>query len=35
MNFGTGSLGNLARLAQGVRSRRWSSFDKTGGNYDL
>jgi hypothetical protein len=28
------SLDHLARLATGVRSRRFSSYDKTGGNYD-
>ena len=34
MEMGMTSLGNLAKLGQGVRSRRWSSYDKTGGNGD-
>ena len=34
MSTGGGSLANLARLGDGVRSRRWSSFDTTGGNAD-
>ena len=34
MNFGVAALGNLATLGDGVRSRRWSSFDRTGGNQD-
>jgi hypothetical protein len=34
MEFGRTSLGELARLGEGVRSRRHSSFDRTGGNSD-
>jgi len=34
MTFGTTSLGDLAKLGCGVRSRRFSSYDKTGGNAD-
>jgi len=34
MDIGMTSLGNLARLGSGVRSRRWSSYDQTGGNAD-
>lgn len=34
MNFGMTSLGNLAKLGDGVKSRRCSSYDKTGGNAD-
>jgi len=34
MSMGSGSLANLARLGNGVRSRRFSSFDTTGGNAD-
>jgi len=34
MSMGGGSLADLARLGEGVRSRRWSSFDTTGGNAD-
>jgi len=34
MNMGTGSLAGLASLGRGVRSRRWSSHDRTGGNAD-
>jgi len=34
MPMGNDSLLNLARLRPGVRSRRWSSFDRTGGNAD-
>ncbi len=29
------SLGNLARLGNGITSKRWSSYDKTGGNADF
>ncbi len=32
--MGNGALRNIARLQSGVRSRRWSSFDRTGGNAD-
>jgi len=32
MDIGMTSLGNLAKLTSGVRSKRWSSYDKTGGN---
>jgi hypothetical protein len=35
MNIGNTSLDNLAKLASGVKSRRWSSYDKTGGNADF
>ena len=34
MELGRTSLGDLARLGDGVRSRRHSSFDWTGGNAD-
>ncbi|MHB0877221.1 MAG: glycoside hydrolase family 172 protein [Anaerolineae bacterium] len=34
MSLGMASLQDLARLGAGIRSRRWSSFDKTGGNAD-
>ncbi len=34
MEMGTSSLLNLARLRPDIRSRRWSSYDKTGGNAD-
>jgi len=34
MSTGASSLANLARLGRGVRSRRFSSFDTTGGNAD-
>jgi len=34
MGSGPGSLAKLARLGHGVRSRRFSSFDTTGGNAD-
>ena len=34
MSFGIGRLDDLAVLGTGVRSRRWSSFDRTGGNAD-
>ncbi len=34
MEQGRTSLGELARLGNGVRSRRQSSFDRTGGNAD-
>ena len=34
MNTGTTSLANLAKLGSGVRTRRWSSYDQTGGNAD-
>lgn len=34
MDIGQTSLGSLARLRNGVRSKRWSSYDKTGGNAD-
>lgn len=34
MELGRTSLGELARLGDGVRSRRHSSFDRTGGNAD-
>ena len=34
MALGRSSLAGLARLGEGVRSRRWSSFDTTGGNAD-
>ncbi|HRU04181.1 MAG TPA: DUF2961 domain-containing protein [Candidatus Brocadiia bacterium] len=32
--MGMATLGGLAKLGQGVRSRRFSSYDKTGGNAD-
>ena len=35
MDIGMTSLGNLAELRSGVRSKRWSSYDKTGGNADF
>lgn len=34
MNLGPTSLSTLARLGRGVRSRRFSSYDTTGGNAD-
>jgi hypothetical protein len=34
MDIGMTSLSNLAKLGSGVKSRRWSSYDKTGGNAD-
>lgn len=34
MNLGFGSLTDLANVRAGVRSRRWSSYDVTGGNAD-
>ncbi len=34
MELGWTSLGNLCRLGNGVRSRRFSSYDKKGGNRD-
>jgi hypothetical protein len=34
MQMGTSSLAGLARMRRGVKSRRWSSFDRTGGNRD-
>ena len=34
MDIGMTSLGNLAKLGTEVRSRRWSSYDQTGGNAD-
>jgi hypothetical protein len=34
MDMGMTSLGSLAKLGQGVKSRRWSSYDKSGGNGD-
>lgn len=34
MELGMTSLGNLAKLGKGVRSRRFSSYDITGGNAD-
>ena len=34
MEMGTSSLMNLARLQPDIRSRRWSSYDETGGNAD-
>ena len=34
MNLGLDSLAGLARLGEGVRSRRWSSYDRQGGNAD-
>ena len=34
MKMGTTSLGGLSRLGSGIRSRRWSSYDRTGGNAD-
>ena len=34
MGMGMTSLGSLAELRNGVRARRWSSFDTTGGNAD-
>ncbi len=34
MEMGGPSLMSLAMHAQGVRSRRWSSYDRTGGNAD-
>ncbi len=35
MIFGATSLGNLATLGGGIKSRRFSSYDKTGGNADF
>lgn len=35
MDMGLTSLGNLARLGRGIVSRRCSSYDRTGGNWDL
>ncbi len=34
MSIGASSLVGLAALRAGVRSRRWSSYDRTGGNRD-
>ncbi|MBI3922907.1 MAG: DUF2961 domain-containing protein [Armatimonadetes bacterium] len=34
MDYGMTSLGNLAKIRTGVKSRRWSSYDTTGGNAD-
>jgi hypothetical protein len=34
MEFGKAALGNLAVLGSGICSRRWSSYDRTGGNSD-
>jgi len=34
MNIGMTSLSHLAKLGSGIKSRRWSSYDKTGGNAD-
>lgn len=34
MNMGFSSLFNLPKLGRGIRSRRWSSYDRTGGNRD-
>ena len=34
MNIGMASLASLANLGNGVRSRRWSPYDKAGGNAD-
>lgn len=34
MDIGKTTLSSLATLGDGVRSRRWSSFDRTGGNAD-
>jgi len=34
MNMGMTTLANLAKMGAGVRSRRWSSYDTTGGNGD-
>lgn len=34
MDMGMTSLGGLPRLGKGIKSRRWSSYDKTGGNAD-
>ena len=34
MDIAMTSLSNLAQLGSGIRSRRWSSYDKTGGNAD-
>ena len=34
MGIGSTSLGDLARMQEGVRSRRRSPYDKTGGNAD-
>jgi len=34
MDLGIAQLAGLARLGGGVRSRRWSSYDTTGGNAD-
>ncbi len=34
MDMGQTPLGNLAKLAKGVRSKRWSSYDTSGGNAD-
>lgn len=35
MNIGMTSLESLSRLRVNVKSKRWSSFDRTGGNADL
>lgn len=35
MEIGMTSLASLPKLRNNVKSRRWSSFDKTGGNADL
>ena len=34
MSLGSSSLADLANLKSGIRSRRWSSYDTTGGNAD-
>jgi len=35
MDTGIASLGSLARFGNGITSKRWSSYDKTGGNADF
>ncbi len=34
MEFGSTSLAAVARLRRGTQTRRWSSYDTTGGNAD-
>jgi hypothetical protein len=33
--IGSASLSGLAVQGKGIKSKRWSSFDKTGGNADM
>lgn len=35
MEFGGSSLAGLARIRKGIRSKRSSSFDRTGGGADI